>query len=91
MRATSLSACCISSIDSARSFLASFVKPQFSSRAVVEPVLVDGRQLVLQRLVQDLDDFLLTLHDLGSVSVGRNVAVARCLTSELTTACDGVI
>src|SRR5262249_944417 len=30
--------------------------------AVVQPVLVDGTQLVLERLVQDVDDLFLPLH-----------------------------
>ena len=62
MRAISLSAWCISSIDSARSFLASFGEAPVVQQPEMHPVLVDGAELEEQRLVKPLDDLLFAFH-----------------------------
>ena len=57
MRAISLSAWCISSMDSARSFLASLRIAPIVKKAIVNPILVDGTEFEKQRFVKPLDDF----------------------------------
>ncbi len=42
--------------------------------AKMQPVLVDGRQLMAKRLVEKLDDFGIALHGAGSFSRGANRA-----------------
>src|SRR5256885_303825 len=61
MRSMSQSACFISPMDSLYSFLASLSKPQ-CLHAVVQEVLVDGRQLVLELGLQPGDDLCVALH-----------------------------
>ena len=62
MRSTNLSACCISSIDSLRHFLARILAAPIVEQAVMQPILVDGGQLVPQRLVEIFDDLGVALH-----------------------------
>ena len=56
------SACFISSIDSCRSILGEPLHAPIVEHPIVQPILVDRGQLVLQRLVEQLDDLVVALH-----------------------------
>ena len=56
MRVMSLSAWCISSINSSRSFLAMPGEAPIVEQPVMQPILIDGGQLTRESLLQVLDD-----------------------------------